>query len=525
MNIRVKITRDGSNTIKTIDLEEYLRCVVPSEMPASWPAEALKAQAVAARTYAMRRIQTRQTKEYDVDDTVAFQAYRIGNEHPSTDKAIKDTVNQYLTYNGKIIDAVYSSSNGGRTYSAEERWGGTIAYLISQPDPFNKETKNGHGVGMSQYGARHRAEAGQTYDEILAFYYTKTVLENFTKEIKVDFNFTQYYLTKNECYLSGKKMTPAGIIVHSTGANNKTLKRYIGPDDGKLGVNKYGNHWNQVMDRKVCVHAFIGTLADGTVACYQTLPWDMVGWHSGGGANGSANNMGYIGFEICEDDLTDAKYFNEIYEMAAHLCAYLCQEYKISVEKVICHSEAHTLGIASNHGDVMHWFPKFGKNMDMFRAYVKTLVGNIAPEPIPIPTPTPTPIPTPTPTPAFVPYKVRVIAGALNYRSGPGTQYKVNGVITDKGIYTIVGEENGWGKLKSGAGWISLKYTSRLDSTSTPAPEPRTYREYVVKKGDSLWEIAKAELHSGVRYNEIKELNGLKSDLIRVGDVLKLPIK
>lgn len=381
MNIRVKITRDGSNTIKTIELEEYLRGVVPSEMPASWPAEALKAQAVAARTFAMQRIQIRQTKEYDVDDTVAFQAYRIGHERPSTDKAIKDTVNQYLTYNGKIVEAAYSSSNGGRTYSAEERWGGAIAYLISQPDPFNKEAKDGHGVGMSQYGARHRAEAGQTYDEILAFYYTKTVLENFTKEIKVDFNFTQYYLTKNECYLSGKKMTPAGIIVHSTGANNKTLKRYIGPDDGKLGVNKYGNHWNQVMDREVCVHAFIGTLADGTVACYQTLPWDMVGWHSGRGANGSANNMGYIGFEICEDDLTDAKYFNEIYEMAAHLCAYLCQEYNIPIEKVICHSEAHTLGIASNHGDVMHWFPKFGKNMDTFRTYVKTLVGNIKPTP------------------------------------------------------------------------------------------------------------------------------------------------
>ena len=337
----------------------------------------------------------------------------------------------------------------------------------------------------------------------------------------MDFNFTQYYLTKNECYLSGKKMTPAGIIVHSTGANNKTLKRYIGPDDGKLGVNKYGNHWNQVMDRKVCVHAFIGTLADGTVACYQTLPWDMVGWHSGSGVNGSANNMGYIGFEICEDNLTDKAYFDKVYDMAAHLCAYLCQKYNIPVSKVICHSEAHALGIASNHADVMHWFPKHGKNMDMFREYVKTLIGRVEPTP----TPTPTPAPTPTPVPVFTPYKVRITADALNYRSGPGTQYRVNGVITDKGIYTIVGEENGWGKLKSGAGWISLKYTSRLDSTSTPAPKPRTYREYVVKKGDSLWEIAKAELHSGARYNEIKELNGLKSDLIRVGDVLKLPIE
>lgn len=59
-------------------------------------------------------------------------------------------------------------------------------------------------------------------------------------------------------------------------------------------------------------------------------------------------------------------------------------------------------------------------------------------------------------------YKVKVTASALNYRKGPGTNYGVNGTITDRGIYTIVEESNGWGKLKSGAGWIKLKYTSRI---------------------------------------------------------------
>lgn len=59
-------------------------------------------------------------------------------------------------------------------------------------------------------------------------------------------------------------------------------------------------------------------------------------------------------------------------------------------------------------------------------------------------------------------YQVKVTASALNYRKGPGTNYGVNGTITDKGIYTIVEESNGWGKLKSGAGWISLKYTKKL---------------------------------------------------------------
>lgn len=59
-------------------------------------------------------------------------------------------------------------------------------------------------------------------------------------------------------------------------------------------------------------------------------------------------------------------------------------------------------------------------------------------------------------------YQVKVTASALNYRKGPGTNYGVNGTITDKGVYTIVEESNGWGKLKSGAGWISLKYTKKL---------------------------------------------------------------
>jgi N-acetylmuramoyl-L-alanine amidase len=184
-------------------------------------------------------------------------------------------------------------------------------------------------------------------------------------------NLHQLYLTHNECYEVGRKMAPKGIMVHSTGSNNPYIKRYVGPDDGLLGANVYGNHWNQNMDRQVCVHAFVGKLQDGTIATYQTLPWDMVGWHSGSGSKGSANFMGYIGFEICEDDLTDAAYLNAVYAEAVDLCVYLCREYRLTEKDIICHSEGHTLGIASNHGDVMHWFPKHGKSMDGFRAAVK----------------------------------------------------------------------------------------------------------------------------------------------------------
>ncbi len=133
----------------------------------------------------------------------------------------------------------------------------------------------------------------------------------------------------------------------------------------------WDNHWNTYHPggREVCVHAFIGKLADGTIATYQTLPWNHRGWHAGG----SANNT-HIGFEICEDGLTDYAYFKKVYREAVELCAYLCKEYGLTEQNIICHSEGYKQGVASNHGDVMHWFPKHGKSMDTFRAEVKALL-------------------------------------------------------------------------------------------------------------------------------------------------------
>ena len=180
-------------------------------------------------------------------------------------------------------------------------------------------------------------------------------------------DLNKLYLTENECFKVGKSMTPKGIMVHSTGANNPNLRRYVGPDDGKLGLNPYGNHWNQFRPdgRQVCVHAFIGKIADGTVATYQTLPWDYVGWHSGGAANNT-----HIGFEICEDGLDDKDYFAAVYKEAVKLCVYLCRKFDLNAKDIIDHSEGYKLGIAGNHADVGHWFKRHGKSMDDFRADV-----------------------------------------------------------------------------------------------------------------------------------------------------------
>lgn len=186
-------------------------------------------------------------------------------------------------------------------------------------------------------------------------------------------NLRKQLATKNDCYKAGtKRKSTKGIFWHSTGANNPTLKRYVQPDDGALGKNIYGNSWNRSGLAKCC-HAFIGKLASGKIATYQILPWGMRGWHAGTGKNGSAN-ASYIGFEICEDGLTDKAYAMKVYQEAVELTAYLCEMYKLNPlgkDVIIDHKEGYRLGIASNHGDVLHWFGKWGITLDKIRKDVK----------------------------------------------------------------------------------------------------------------------------------------------------------
>ena len=191
-------------------------------------------------------------------------------------------------------------------------------------------------------------------------------------------NLHKQLLTESDCYHAGRTITPKGVMIHSTGANNPELRRYVAPNDGLLGEPSL-RHWNQP-GISACVHAFIGRLADGSVAAYQTLPWTMRGWHCASGNKGSGNNT-HISFEICEDGLEDADYFQAVYRQAVELTAYLCKEYgldPLADGVVLCHQEGYQQGIASNHADVLHWFPKFGKTMDDFRADVaQEMEGNM----------------------------------------------------------------------------------------------------------------------------------------------------
>ena len=236
-----------------------------------------------------------------------------------------------------------------------------------------------------------RAEYGQTYYNQFAIVATEKG-DGRTMKYTPANPPMQCFMRQSTWYRGAGKTTIKGVLWHSTGANNKTLKRYVQPDDNAadrakmlelLGVNKNNNDWNH-SERQAGVHAFIGTLANGDVTTIQVGPWDKKAWGCGPGSKGSCNN-GWIQFEICEDNLGDPVYFEKVYREAVELTAYLCKLYNldpqgtvtycgVKVPVILCHQDSYQLGLGSAHSDVLHWFPKYGKSMQTVRDDVSALL-------------------------------------------------------------------------------------------------------------------------------------------------------
>lgn len=134
--------------INSLDLEEYLYSVVGAEMPATWNSEALKSQAIAARSYALAHIENPISAWYDLGDDEVYQVYKgVETEAPSTYAAVVDTDGQVLAQDGRTLTALYAST-----------------------DAVSNEAHS--GIGMSQVGAQEMASFGAGYEEILARYYS-----------------------------------------------------------------------------------------------------------------------------------------------------------------------------------------------------------------------------------------------------------------------------------------------------------------------------------------------------------------
>lgn len=252
----------GVDLINYVDLEDYLLSVVPSEMPSGWAIEALKAQAIAARSYAQANAGKHESEGYDIKATTDDQAYSgVSAEHPQSNRAVHETRGQVLMHEGQVVSAYFHSSSGGCTELAEHVWARPVPYLRAVADyddesphfawtrsadiasaeqALAKANKNvggllsitpvmrgvsprvrwllatgtdrslfisgeearrifglpstcfnigaapdsyvfagrgyGHGLGMSQWGAKKLAEAGYTAAEILSYYYKDVTL-------------------------------------------------------------------------------------------------------------------------------------------------------------------------------------------------------------------------------------------------------------------------------------------------------------------------------------------------------------
>ncbi len=264
--LRVRAREGKALWVNVVELETYLEGVLPGEMPAFFPMEALKAQAVIARTYALARLGSR--PDYDLCASSRCQVY-LGKTatNPRYRAAIRATVGRLLAYAGRPVKAVYHADSGGRTASSDEVWGKTYPYLKTQPDPYTRARLwrvtpeadavqsalrrfgldlgqvaafevlgrtesgrigalrvrgskgeavlrvpqvtgflralglpstlarledgwtfvgrgSGHGVGLSQWGARGLAERGYAWRAILGYYYPGTVLAPYVVEAR-----------------------------------------------------------------------------------------------------------------------------------------------------------------------------------------------------------------------------------------------------------------------------------------------------------------------------------------------------
>jgi stage II sporulation protein D len=134
-SIQVDLAGGKLRAINMVGLEQYLYGVVPSEMPYTWHLEALKAQAVVARSYALA---TRKTGAFDLYPDTRSQVYLgIDHEKPSTNAAVDATAGKVVLYEGQVAKTFFFSTSGGRTASAEDVWGSPVPYLVSVADPYD----------------------------------------------------------------------------------------------------------------------------------------------------------------------------------------------------------------------------------------------------------------------------------------------------------------------------------------------------------------------------------------------------
>jgi N-acetylmuramoyl-L-alanine amidase len=171
----------------------------------------------------------------------------------------------------------------------------------------------------------------------------------------------EMFLTKNRCFIQDKKIKPIGVMIHSDGCKASVKAR------------DWFKRWNNLLIGKAA-HFFIDD-EEAVKYLHAEKGYINRGWHSGSGKNGSGNDL-YIGSEMCEPkDYNDKIYFNKVYVNTVELTAILLKDVVnttvVNEDTVLCHADGYKKGIASNHGDIYHWWKYHNKDMNDFRKDVK----------------------------------------------------------------------------------------------------------------------------------------------------------
>ena len=276
-------------------------------------------------------------------------------------------------------------------------------------------------------------------------------------------------------------MTPDGITIHNT-ANDASAKNEV--SYMLTNNNKVSYHW-----------------AVDDIRAVQAIKHDRNAWHAGDGRSGYGNRY-TIGIEICYSR-SGGDRFHAAEANAAELIARLMLQYGWGIDKV------GTKQINTHQSRSGKYCPHrtLDEGIDRLYNMIRQNYAELSGQSIPTP--------TPTPAPSGESYLVRVTTAALNIRTGAGTGNAITGCIRNKGTYTIVETQGNWGRLKSGAGWICLDYTTRLDSSantpveSTPVKTGRAIGDTVTINGVYTSSMSTNKLNPSVKTGTItKIVNG-----------------
>lgn len=243
-NIKVRVKRLQKDKIDEIELNEYVLGVLAGEMPISFELEALKAQAVASRSYVLKRLDYNKDKDYDVVDSITNQVY-LDNEHlkkawgdnyikniNKLKTAVNETFNEYLECDGQIADALFFSTSNGYTENSELVFNFAVSYLKSVSSPWDKEV-------TTAFKTTKEMSLQEFYERLNLPYQEKIKIENIDRSatnriLKIKINNQEF--TGGEIY-NKLKIRSTDFTIEQE--NTNVIITTIGYGHG-VGMSQYG---------------------------------------------------------------------------------------------------------------------------------------------------------------------------------------------------------------------------------------------------------------------------------------------